>query len=288
MDQIVAVHPSVKHLKPGDKVAIEPNIPCHTCKPCLSGAYNGCTSIRFPSAPPVPGFLRRYFTHPAIWCHKLPDTMSYEDGALLEPLSVALGAVERADLRLGEIAVVCGAGPIGLMTLLCAKAAGAEPILITDIDEGRLKFAKELVEGLPGTVRTYQVPRDKTAEEVAAAFVEALGEEPDVVLECTGVESSIAASSHAVRFRGRVFVVGVGRNEMTFPFMKLATREVDLKFQHRYTNTWPKAIRLVNEGVLGRVRKLVTHRFTLDDAMKAFETSADYKSGAIKVQITNL
>lgn len=215
--------------------------------------------------------------------------MSYEDGALLEPLSVALGAVDRADLRLGEVAVICGAGPIGLMTLLCAKAAGAEPILITDIDEGRLKFAKELVEGLPGTLRTYKVPRDQSSEETATAFIEALGDlEPDVVLECTGVESSIAASSHAVRFRGRVFVVGVGKSEMKFPFMRLATREVDLKFQHRYTNTWPKAIRLVNEGVLGRVRRLVTHRFTLDEAVKAFETSADLKSGAIKVHITNL
>lgn len=215
--------------------------------------------------------------------------MSYEDGSLLEPLSVALAAVDRSGLKLGEAAVICGAGPIGLVTLLCAKAAGAEPILITDIDEGRLSFAKELVDGLPGTLKTYQVPRGgKTEEEVGAAFVAALGGlEPDVVLECTGVESSIAAGIHAVRFRGRVFVVGVGKNEMKFPFMRLSTREVDLKFQYRYANTWPKAIRLVDSGILGRVRRLVTHRFTIEEAVKAFETSADVRSGAIKVQITN-
>lgn len=214
--------------------------------------------------------------------------MSYEDGSLLEPLSVALAAVDRSGLRLGEAAVICGAGPIGLVTLLCAKAAGAEPILITDIDEGRLTFAKELVEGLPGTLRTFQVHRGPSPEEVATSFVQALGGlEPDLVLECTGVESSIAAAIHAVRFRGRVFVVGVGKNEMKFPFMRLSTREVDLKFQYRYANTWPKAIRLVDSGILGRIRKLVTHRFTLEEAVKAFETSADVRSGAIKVQITN-
>lgn len=81
--------------------------------------------------------------------------------------------------------------------------------------------------------------------------------------------------------------MGVGKNEMKFPFMRLSTREVDLKFQYRYANTWPKAIRLVDSGILGRVRRLVTHRFTIEEAVKAFETSADVRSGAIKVQITN-
>ncbi|KAI0321290.1 GroES-like protein [Amylostereum chailletii] len=287
--EIVSVHPSVTHLKPGDRVAVEPNIPCHVCPPCLTGRHNGCERVLFRSTPPVPGLLRRYITHPAVWCHKLPDTMSYEDGALLEPLSVALAAVERANVRLGQAALICGAGPIGLVTLLCAQAAGAEPIVITDIDAGRLAFAQELVKGRPGTLRTLLVERGKTSEELAQAVVGALGGlEPDVALECTGVESSIAAAIHAVRFGGTVFVVGVGKNEMTFPFMRLSTREVDLKFQYRYANTWPRAIRLVDAGVLAAVRKLVTHRFALEDALKAFETSADAKSGAIKVQITNL
>lgn len=214
--------------------------------------------------------------------------MSYEDGALLEPLSVALAAVDRSGLKLGDAALICGAGPIGLITLLCAKAAGAEPILITDIDQGRLDFARELVADKPGTLKTFLVPRGKSAEELAAAMVEELGgQEPDVVLECTGVESSISASIFAARFGGTVFVVGVGKNEMQFPFMRLSTREVDLKFQYRYCNTWPKAIRLVASGVLADIRKLVTHRLPLEEAMEAFKIAADPKSGAIKVQITN-
>ncbi|KDQ61455.1 hypothetical protein JAAARDRAFT_30893 [Jaapia argillacea MUCL 33604] len=286
--EIIAVHPSVTNLKPGDRVAVEPNIPCHTCAPCLTGRYNGCENVLFRSTPPVPGLLRRYITHPGVWCHKIPETMSFEDGALLEPLSVALAAVERANVRLGDVTLICGAGPIGLVTLLCAKAAGAEPIVITDIDQGRLDFAKKLVADQPGTVKTFLVGRGKTEEELGAAIVSEFGGlEPDVALECTGVESSIASAIHAVRFGGTVFVVGVGKNEMKFPFMRLSTREVDLKFQYRYANTWPKAIRLVNSGVLAGVRKLVTHRFDIQEAIKAFETSADLKSGAIKVQITS-
>ena len=284
--QIIAVHPSVTHLKPGDRVAVEPGIPCHTCAPCLRGRYNGCERVLFRSTPPIPGLLRRYITHPAVWCHKLPPSLSFEDGALLEPLSVALAAVERANLRLGDSALICGAGPIGLVTLLCARAAGAYPLVITDLDAGRLAFAESLA---PGHVRALRVTLGETPEVLAKRVVEAMGgTEPDVALECTGAEASISAAIHSVRFGGTVFVVGVGKNEMSFPFMVLSTREVDLKFQYRYANTWPKAIRLVEGGLLSDIRKLVTHRFPIEDAVRAFETSADVKSGAIKVLITNL
>ena len=253
----------------------------------------------FRSTPPVPGLLRRYIAHPALWCHKLPPSLSFEDGALLEPLSVALAAVERANLRLGDAALICGAGPIGLATLICARAAGAYPLVITDLDAGRLAFAESLfsssassspASGEPGPprVRTLLVACEEAREALAARIVDAMGgTEPDVALDCTGAESSIGAAIEAVRFGGTVFVVGVGKSEMTFPFMRMSTREVDVRFQYRYANTWPRAIRLLEAGVLGEVRKLVTHRFTIEDAVRAFETSADPKSGAIKVQITN-
>ena len=237
--------------------------------------------------------------HPALWCHKLPPSLSFEDGALLEPLSVALAAVERANLRLGDAALICGAGPIGLATLLCARAAGAYPIVITDLDAGRLAFAESLVSssssspssGGPARVRTLLVAPNETKEALAARIVDAMGgcgrTEPDVALECTGAETSIGAAIEAVRFGGTVFVVGVGKSEIAFPFMRMSTREVDVRFLYRYANTWPRAIRLVEAGVLGDVKRLVTHRFPIEEAVRAFETSADVKSGAIKVQITN-
>jgi L-iditol 2-dehydrogenase len=281
---ILAVHPSVKTLKPGDRVAIEPNIPCFKCEPCLTGRYNGCESVEFLSTPPVDGLLRRYVKHPAVWCHKMPDNLTYEDGAMLEPLSVALAGIERAGVRLGDPVVICGAGPIGLITLLCCKAAGAAPIVITDIDEGRLKFAADLV---PGVI-THKVEFSHSAEDFAKLVVEKMGGvEPAVAMECTGVESSVSGAIQAVKFGGKVFVIGVGKNEMKIPFMRLSTREVDLQFQYRYCNTWPKAIRLVKSGVID-LKKLVTHRFKLEDAVEAFKTASDPKTGAIKVQIQNL
>ena len=279
---ILAVHPSVTHLKFGDRVAIEPNIICNECEPCLTGRYNGCEKVQFRSTPPVPGLLRRYVNHPAIWCHKIDD-MSFENGALLEPLSVALAGMERSGVRLGDPVLICGAGPIGLITLLCCRAAGAEPIVITDIDEGRLKFAKDLVP----SVRTHHVQMGASAEASAKTVVSAMdGIEPSVALECTGVESSVATAIWAVKFGGTVFVIGVGKNEMKMPFMRLSAREIDLKFQYRYCNTWPRAIRLLKSGVID-MRKLVTHRFDLEQAVEAFNIAADPKTGAIKVQITN-
>jgi L-iditol 2-dehydrogenase len=275
----LAVHSSVDSLKVGDRVAIEPNIICGECEPCLTGRYNGCEKVLFLSTPPVPGLLRRYVNHPAAWCHKIGD-MSFEDGACLEPLSVSLAAMQRSGISLGDPVLICGAGPIGLISLLCAQAAGACPLVITDIDEGRLAFAKELVP----SVITFKVARS-TPEESAKAIVEAFGGiEPAVALECTGVESSIAAAIWAVKFGGKVFVIGVGKNEINLPFMRCSVREVDLQFQYRYCNTWPRAIRLVQSGIIN-LKKLVTHRFQLEDAIQAFETAANPKTGAIKVQI---
>ena len=295
---ILSVHPSVTTLKPGDRVAIEPNIICNSCTPCLTGRYNGCLSVKFLSTPPYYGLLRRYVTHPAKWCHKIGD-MSFENGALLEPLSVALAGMERSGVRLGDPVLVCGAGPIGLVTLLCCRAAGAEPIVVTDIDDGRLAFAKKLVP----SVRTYLVKREPSAEEAAEEMVSLFSASsntsqtiststppadelrPTVALECTGVESSIASAIFSVAFGGKVFVIGVGRPEIKIPFMRLSTQEIDLQFQYRYCNTWPRAIRLVESGVVD-LSPLVTHRFGIEEATKAFETAADPKTGCVKGQRT--
>lgn len=290
---ITATHPSVTHLHPGDAVAIEPGIICHACGPCLSGRYNHCERVSFRSTPPVPGLLRRYVNHPALWCHRIGEVrtpglrgmgMTFEEGALLEPLCVALAGCGRAGVALGDAVLVCGAGPIGLVTLLCCRAAGAEPLVVTDLDAGRLAFAAELVP----RARTHLVRRGETAGEFADRVRElGGGEEPALAMECTGAESSIGGAIHAVKAGGKVFVIGVGRDEIKVPFMRLSTREVDLQFQYRYANMWPRAIRLVRGGVID-VKKLTTHRFGLEEARAAFETAADPRTGAIKVQIQSL
>ncbi|KAJ2930853.1 hypothetical protein H1R20_g6254, partial [Candolleomyces eurysporus] len=218
--------------------------------------------------------------HPAQWLHKLPDNVSFEEGALCEPLAVALAGIERANLRLGDPVLICGAGPIGLVSLLSARAAGAEPIVITDLVQSRLDFAKTLIPG----VRTVLIERGKSAKEQAAVIKEVAEGPVNLVLECTGVESSINTGIFSAKFGGKVFVIGVGKNELSFPFMHLSANEIDLQFQYRYCNQYPKAIRLVAGGLIN-LKPLVTHRFSLEDGVSAFHVAADPSQGAIKVQI---
>lgn len=200
--EVIAVHPSVKTHKVGDRVAVEPSSICNECEPCLNGRYNGCLKMRFMSTPPVDGLLRRYVNHSAAWCHKIGD-MSYEDGAMLEPLSVSLAGMERAKVALGDPVLICGAGPIGLMSLLCCAAAGAEPIVITDIDQGRLDVAKEICP----RARTYKVEPGVSMEDAGAAMSKLAGGQLSVALECSGVESSINAAVSQVSIIPDLFVL---------------------------------------------------------------------------------
>lgn len=176
---------------------MECGVPCSkpTCYFCRTGQYNACPDVVFFSTPPHHGTLRRYHVHPEAWLHHIPDNISFEEGALLEPLTVALAGIDRSGLRLADPLVICGAGPIGLVTLLAANAAGAEPIVITDLDEGRLAKAKEIVP----RVRPVKVTREDTPKALAGRIVETLGQEAKLVIECTGVESSIHAGIY-VRF----------------------------------------------------------------------------------------
>lgn len=144
----------------------------------------------FFSTPPYHGTLRRYHVHPQEWLHLLPDELSFEEGSLLEPLSVALAAIDRSGLRLGDPVLVCGAGPIGLVTMLAAHSAGANPIVIVDLDSTRLETAQKL---LP-RVRVVQVDGQIPPKDVAERVKAAMGKEPTLAFECTGVESSVQSA----------------------------------------------------------------------------------------------
>lgn len=283
--EVIQVGEGVTHLKVGDRVAIEAGIPCSkpTCEMCLTGRYNACPNIVFFSTPPFHGLLTRFHAHPACWLHKLPPSVSYEEGSLLEPLAVSLAGIERSGLRLGDPVLICGAGPIGLVTLLACRAAGASPIAITDLSDDRLNFAKQLVP----TVKTVKVGRTSSSKEVADQVVEVMGLKPSIAIECSGFESSINAAIFSMKFGGKVFVIGVGKDEQVYPFMHMSANEIDLQFQFRYANQYPKAIRLLEDGLID-LKPLVTHRFALEKAVEAFETAADIKSGSIKVQILDL
>ncbi|KAL1994206.1 hypothetical protein VTN49DRAFT_2875 [Thermomyces lanuginosus] len=283
---VLACGEDVINFKPGDRVAIEPGVPCRECFLCMEGRYNLCEDVQFAGVYPYDGTMQRYKVHPAKWLHKLPDNLSYAEGALLEPLSVAMSGLRTAGLSLGRGVLVCGAGPIGLITLAAARASGAHPVVITDLEPRRLEFAKELV---PSCL-TYQVNRDLDAQENAKAIRALFGDAysaPETVFECTGVESSVCIASYSARRGGQVILIGVGKSILNnLPFMHLSLAEIDLKFINRYTDTWPPAIACLSGGILD-LKKMVTHTFPLEKAMDALQLCSNPANGSIKTLVVD-
>ncbi|UYV69014.1 SORD [Cordylochernes scorpioides] len=214
---VVEVGPGVSHLKLGDRVAIEPGVPCRSCRLCKLGKYNLCPDVEFCATPPVDGTLTRYYRHAADFCFKLPDHVSYEEGALLEPLSVAVHACRRGAVSAGHYVLISGAGPIGLVNSLVARAMGAASVCIVedlclesftrfggdiidiedvpmftiyvngaDICKEKLEFAKKL-----GIQHTVLVAPGDQPEDTTAKVLAALGRNPDVSIECCGAPSSV-------------------------------------------------------------------------------------------------
>ncbi|KAI9927024.1 hypothetical protein MW887_003405 [Aspergillus wentii] len=277
----------VTHLKPGDRVAVEPGVSCDKCFLCNDGRYNLCEDVQFAGAYPYSGTMQRYKVHPAKWLHKLPDNVTYAEGAMLEPLSVVMQGIKTARLTLGRGAVVCGAGPIGLIALAAARASGAHPLVITDIDASRLAFAKEFVP----SCMTYQMDLAKGAEGNAKGIRALFGEEeyfaPETVLECTGVESSVCTAAFTARRGGAVVVIGVGKAIMNnLPFMHISMAEIDLRFINRYRDTWPPAISCISGGILD-LKKLVSHTIPLEKAMDALQLCADRSTPSIKILVVD-
>jgi len=275
----VGVGTKVDSLQVGDRVAIEPGVPCGGCDVCKGGTYNLCPKMQFCATPPVDGNLCRYYAHAADFCYKLPSNMSLEEGALMEPLAVGVHACRRAGVRLGSRVLICGAGPIGLVNLLTARAMGASEVVITDIMDNRLAVAASM-----GATHTYKVSR-KSAEDMAGEVETLLGgHKPDVTIECSGVEASIRFGIFSTKSGGCLVLVGLGKPEVSMPIVNAAVREVDIRGIFRYANCYPTAIAMVASGKVD-VKPLITHRFSLEQTIQAFETAKTGAGGAIKVMI---
>lgn len=286
--QIIEIGSAVtdKTLKVGDRVAIEPQVPCGKCYLCMNGNYNLCEDVDFLGMPPTNGSIQRFLNMDPKFVHKLPDNVTYEEGALAEVLSVGYHGIEKAGgLPLGKPAMIAGCGPIGLGTLLLADISGAFPIVISDINAERLEFAKKLIP----SVRTYQInPKISTkenAKEIRKLFGETEYQMPSTVLECTGIASSINTCGYVVRRNGKLVIVGVSSsNEIdAFPFMPLSFGEVDVLFINRYHDSWPPIINLIESGKLKKINEFFTHSVTLEEAEKAPAIVFDPKIPSMKV-----
>jgi len=270
----------VTHLKEGDRVAVEPGVPCRFCEFCKGGQYNLCPDISFCATPPFNGNLCRFYTHAADFCYKLPDNVSMEEGALLEPLSVAVHACRRAGVGMGKTVLICGAGPIGLVCLLTSKAMGASSVIITDISPSRLEVAKSL-----GADHTLLVGKEDDEQSLTAQIISKLGGRANVTIECSGAESSVRLGIFATERGGVLVLVGLGAAEIKIPIVNAASREVDIRGIFRYANCYPIALDLVASGRVN-VKPLITHRFQLQESLAAFETARTGAGGAIKVMIS--
>ena len=279
---ISKVGSAVTSLKPGDRVAMEPGVPCRRCSPCKSGFYNLCADMQFAATPPYDGTLTKYYSLPADYCYKLPEHVSLEAGALVEPASVAVHVVKQGGVKPGDNVVVFGAGPVGLLCAGVSRAFGAASVTVVDVQEGRLEFAKGWVSG---RCSTFIPARGASAVETATRMKKeaGLGIGADVVLEATGAPPCIQAGIEVLRMGGRYVQAGMGGDSMDFPIMSACCKEIIFKGSFRYgEGDYKLAVELVAQGKLD-VEKMITGKVPFGEAEQAY---ADVKAGkGIKILI---
>jgi len=270
---VAGVGKGVEGIEIGQPVAVQPGVPCGTCRLCRAGRYNLCPEVSFAGTPPVDGALVERFVAPAGFVYPLPDGLTTEDGALCEPLACGLHAVERAGVKLGDRVAVLGSGPIGLLTSVACQAAGATVALATDLVEARLQMAKAM-----GAERALNPAETDLAEAMR-------GEDLDVVIDCAGAVETPQQGIDLVRAGGTVQIVGFPRGEAVPIDMARAVRkELNLLTMLRFVNNFPMALWLL-EREAARLRRLVTHRFRFEQAEQAFRLVAQRADGVVKAMI---
>jgi L-iditol 2-dehydrogenase len=255
---IVAVGPGIDQSRIGQRVALEPGVPCRHCAQCKEGRYNLCPDVQFFATPPVDGTFAEYVAIAGDFAHPIPDSISDDGAGLIEPLSVAVWACQKAGVRPGNTVLISGAGPIGLMNVQVAKAMGATGIIVSDIAEARLQAAQRF-----GATRTVNAGDDAP-----------LGTDVDAFIDCSGAEVAVRAGIVAVRPAGRVVLVGMGTDDLLLPVSLLQNRELTVTGTFRYANTYPTAISLAAAGLID-LDGMVTARFPLEDAEAALNQGAD-------------
>jgi L-iditol 2-dehydrogenase len=258
--RIVEVGSGVSTARVGERVAIEPGAPCGRCDQCRAGKYNLCPDIRFHGTPPVDGTLSEFVAVKSELAFTVPDTISDNAAALLEPLSVGIWANHKAGTKAGTSLLIAGAGPIGLVTTQVARSLGATRITVSDVNRNRLATA--LGSG---------------ATEIAVPGADVVAGEFDAFIDCSGNSAAIDAGVRAVRPGGSVVLVGMGADELRLPLGIVQQRELLITGTFRYANTWPTAIALAASGQVS-LDDLVTGEYGLADVEQALTAGRDPRS----------
>lgn len=274
---VVKTGKNVTKIRPGDRVALEPGVPCGKCSFCLSGKYNLCLDVDFMAAPPwKSAALHKYISHPAAFTFKLPENMDTIEGAMIEPLAVGVHAAARAGVEPGKSVVILGAGCIGLMTLMACKSRGATDITVVDLFENRLEKAMEL-----GASRVVNGRETDTIEEISK-ITDGMG--MDFVFETAGSPATAKQMPYLLKAGGRAVMVGNVHGATPMDLFELNNKEADLLSVFRYRNIFPTAIASVASGNIP-VKKVATNFFKFDQVNEAFACALKEKQTALKVVI---
>lgn len=275
--EIVKVGKNVVHLQKGQRVTIEPGATCGKCEHCQNGRYNLCEEVEFLATPPYDGAFCEYVVMRSDLVFPIPDQMSYETAALIEPFSVGLHAVSRGNLQEGETVLILGMGPIGLMTAAAAKLHGAGTVIGVDLEDSRLEKAKEMGATHVINVRTDSVD-DKIMEYTNRRGV-------DVAIETAGSPAALKSMISAVRRGGIAVIVGMSpEDESPLNIAQIINKEIDVKGVFRYHHTYPRAIELLASGKVN-IERMITDSYELEQAEEAFEKSIHDKRNTLKMMI---
>ncbi|MCP3720501.1 NAD(P)-dependent alcohol dehydrogenase [Paraburkholderia sp. CNPSo 3281] len=273
---IVEVGAEVGHLKVGDRVCMEPGVPQFDSRATMRGFYNLDPAVRFWATPPVHGCLTPYVVHPAAFTYRLPDNVSFAQGAIVEPLSIGLQAATKAAMKPGDVAVVIGAGTIGAMTALAALAGGASRVILADVVKEKLRhFA-----GNPA-VTTVNAAED-SLEDVVRQVTEDWG--ADVVFEASGNAKVFDTLLDLVCPGGCAVLVGMPPGPVALDVVAMQAKEIRLESVFRYANIFPRALALISSGMID-VNPFITRKFAFSDGIKAFEEAAAGRPEDVKIQI---
>lgn len=275
--EVVKVGKHVENVKIGDRVAVEPGVTCGRCDYCKSGRYNLCPDVVFMATPPVDGAWAEYVSVRSDFLFKLPDEMSYEEGALLEPLSVGIHAMLRGKVTPADRVLVTGLGPIGLLAIQAAKMFGVQEIYATDVVAFRRQLGLQL-----GAVDVIDPLNENTNEKITELTK---GSGVDVIIETSGNQLAISETIKIVNRGGRIVLVGLPVvDEVPIDVTHLIDSEFDIYGVFRYANTYPTAIQALSNSNLN-IEDIITHKFALKDIHEAVEIARNEKDTSIKIMI---
>ncbi len=273
---VVETGSAVTGLKVGDRVCVEPGVPDPNSRASRLGIYNVDPAVTFWATPPVHGCLIPEVVHSARFTFRLPDVVSFAEGAMVEPFAVGMQAALRARIQPGDVAVVTGAGPIGMMAALAALAGGCSRVLITDVAQPKL----DIIGKYPG-VETLNL-RTGSASDRIAAMTDGWG--ADVVIECSGNAAAILDLPNLVRPGGVIVLVGMTVEPVPFDVVGLQAKEARVETVFRYANVYDRALNLLGSGKVD-LKPLISATYAFEDSIAAFDRAAEHRPADVKIQI---